>query len=239
MKRLRLLGLMLIAVFALGAVAAATASASERGVLTLEALKTVLAVGETEAKKGTLTAGASSIKCEKMSVLHLEMTPVAGSGEKHFNLSSKDVDIHFFECTSSGIKCNSETDPAGVILVLTLVHLINMLTEEKGTLVPGFAAVILNEKLENKPLLILCGLVHIQVRGASLGLIEASLTVEVKEVGLEAKEKVVCDKENEKLCEEFQTKQPLEADFGAGFKAATEVTALYKMKFHQDVLVDD
>jgi hypothetical protein len=246
MKRLRLLGLMLMAVFALGATTAATASASERGVLTLTAEKAVLAVGTNEAKTFTITAGGSSIRCGQMWILHLEMAPVAGSGEKQFNLSSKDVDIHISECTSAGVKCNTEGDTAGVLLVLALAHLINLLDKAGGKLVPGFAWVILNEKLEAKPMLVLCGLVHIQIRGAMLGLVEplnakkeATLTEEVKEAGFEAKASVVCDKENEKVCEELQTKQPLEANFGAGFVAATITTQLSTLTFHQDVLWDD
>lgn len=249
MKRLQLFGLMLMAVFALGAAVTATASAAERGVLTLVVEPTVLALGENLANIGKLASNGKSIECKKMWILHIEMGPVAGSGGKHFNLTNKDLDIHFSECKTGGLfSCKTGTDPAGVILVLTLVHLINLLDKEKGNLVPGFAALVLNEKLENKPLLIECtSFGKIEVRGTALGIVEPlnakkeiTLTEEVEKVGVEAKEKVVCDKENEKVCEELLKNSPLEANFlGTEFLSATEVTQLETLTVKPDVLWDD
>jgi hypothetical protein len=242
MKRLQLLGLMLMAVFAFGSTVVASASATERGVLTLKETGTsVEATGENVANKGTLTAGTQSITCKKLNVLSVVLE-LPGKG--HFNLADKDADIHFSECEAAGIKCNSEEDGAGVILLRVLTHLINMLDKAAGKLVAGVAFLVLDSKLAAN-LLILCGVLHITVRGVSFGLIdplnakkEITLTEKVKHFTVTALKEHVCDKENETVCDELGAK-PLEANFGAGFVAATEVTEAYLMLITPEVLWDD
>jgi hypothetical protein len=240
MKQLRLLGLMLLAVFALGSTVVASASASERGVLTLKAVALVGAdAGKAEAvpNVGTLTAGGKAISCKKLWVLALSFGPSEPKKE-HFNLTDKDADFHFSECATveGGIKCNSETDSAGTILVLSLVHLINMLDKAGGKLVAGAAATVLDTSLLAS-LLILCGILHITVRGTAFILIdplnknkEITLTEKVEHFTVTALKEHFCDTgEGEKVCGEFTEKAPLEANFGGGFSAATEVTEPYLM----------
>jgi hypothetical protein len=242
---------MLMAVFALGATAAATASASERGVLTLKEEKVVLATGENLANIGTLKAGGGGagkeITCKKLWVLDVELGPVAGSAGKHFNLSSKDTDIHFGECKSGAANCSTAGDAAGVILVLVLVHLVNLLDKEGGTLVPGFAALVLSPALNAEGVKITCGLVLTAlVKGAAKGLVEPlnakneiTLTEEVEKVGFIAREKVVCDPTEETVCQKLLKEEPLVADLGAGPLAATEVTELETLTLKPAVLWDD
>jgi hypothetical protein len=242
MKQLRLLGLMLMAVFALGSTVVASASASERGVLTLKEAASVEATGEAKANKGALTSSGKSIKCETLTINKILLTE---PGKTHFNLS-KDVDLSFNKCKSEGVACNSEGDGKELILVLVDIHLVNLLDKAGGKLDPGFIALVLSPELTAAGVLILCGLLHITVKGATGGLIEPlnakneiTLTEEVEKFGLIARPSVVCDKENEKVCEELLAGAPLLANFGAGFVAATEETELYTMTIKPDVLWDD
>jgi hypothetical protein len=235
MKQLRLLGLMLLAIFALGSTVVASASASERGVLVLKEVASIEATGENLANKGTLTAATNTFTCNKLSVAKLVLTE---PGKEHFNLG-KDINLQFSECKSGGVACSSEGDAKEIILVLVDAHLVNLLDKAGGKLVPGAFALVLSPELTATGLLILCGVVHLTIRGAFPLLVKVtSLTEKVSAFSLEAMS-VICDTENEKVCTEILEKEPFQANFGAGFVAATEVTEAYPMKLTTAVLWDD
>jgi hypothetical protein len=118
MKRLKTIGLMLLALLALGAFAASTASAEE-GLLGP-------AEGEENSGKGgagTLeTAAKAKITCKAVSVLQVKLLP---KSDEHGT-----ADLHFTGCTAFGFPANSLGDVKEVILVyvLFLVCLLTNLT---------------------------------------------------------------------------------------------------------------
>lgn len=116
MKQLKMVGLMLLAVFALGAFAASTASAEEGLLPTQEAKE-----ASGEGGGGTLkTLGGEEIKCEKVSILNVLFLP---KSDIHGT-----ADLHFKGCTALGLfEARTLLDEPGVILakVLFLICLIN------------------------------------------------------------------------------------------------------------------
>jgi hypothetical protein len=253
MKRLRLLGLMLMALLTLGSAAATTALAVEPGILTLkevadlnitQELLTAEKTTKAEANVGILK-GPAEITCKKLWVLPVLVTRVDG---KHWTLI-KDLDLHFSECKSSGLACNSEGDAKEVILTLVDAHFVAFLEGEK--LVPGAIFLVLNAKLESLPLAILCGgLVTINVKGVATAKAvqlsealkpmteeELKKETETKPFTIEAVPGLKCDT-SDKLCKELLEPNPLLADSGEGFKEATEKTEAQKMAFDLDVLWD-
>jgi hypothetical protein len=245
-KRLRLLGLMLMAVFALGSTVVASASASERGMLTLKEVALVTATGENVANISTLTVGGKAIPCKKLQVTELSFGP-GNIKKEHFNLSDKDAKLQFSECATveGGIKCNSEGDASGTVLALALVHLVNMLDKAGGKLVAGAAIIILSLELTAN-LLSLCGVFHLTLRGAIFALVhplnaknEITLTEKVGKLTITALKEHFCDTVEEKVCGEITEKQSLEANFGGGFAAAIEVWEPYLMAISPEVLWDD
>ena len=245
MKRLKLLVLMIIAVLSLGALASASASATERGVLLLEKEKGPVTLSGEGAIKAELavTGAPAPIVCTKLTLLSVSLTLPGGT---HFNLG-EDGKLHFAGCKLLEVACNSVGDEKEIILVLADLHLIN-LEEKKGTetiLRPGFAVLILNAKLELGVLVIKCGAITIEVRGAAKGLVEPlnakkeiTLKEDVTDADLTVKP-IVCDKENEKVCQELLEKDPLQANLGAGFVAATQTTNAFLVTVSPMVLWDD
>ena len=245
MKRLRLLILMIMAVLSLGALAAASASATERGVLLLEKGKgPVTMTGEGAIKAELAVEGAPApVICTGLKLLKVELT----SATEHFNLG-KDGELHFTGCKLEKVACNTLGDEKEIILLLIDFHLIN-LEELKGTekiLRPGFAVLILNAKLEFAVIILKCGVTTIEVKGAAKGLVEplnAKKEITLKENVTDADltiKPIVCDKENEKVCQELLEKEQLLANLGeGGFKPATEKTTQFLVTVSPDVLWDD
>ena len=104
MQRLRLLGIALMAIFALGAVASATASAEEIGILpgkgttfTSEGAKANTFVHVLETTKG------SKISCTKLT----------NKGEMKTDLEGKVTIDYEKNCALSGSKCSTAGDAAG------------------------------------------------------------------------------------------------------------------------------
>ena len=245
MKRLKLLVLMVMAVLSLGALAAASASATERGVLLLEKEKgPVTMTGEGTIKTELEVPGAPlPIICNKLTLLEVSLTLPGGT---HFNLG-KDGVLHLAGCKLEAVACNTAGDEKEVLLLLVDVHLINL--EEvtgKGTILrPGFAYLILNAKLELGAVVIKCGVTTIEVRGTIIGLVEPlnakkeiTLKEDVTDADLAAKP-IVCDKENEKVCQELLKTDPLEANVGEKFTPATETTTAFLVTLSPMVLWDD
>jgi hypothetical protein len=243
MRQLRLLGLALMAVLALGVTAVTRAGATERGFLLLSEVKGIADTGATSKGTTTDTAGKSLMSCETLSILEIVWTE---PGPKHFNLA-KDISFHFTGCKSGAANCNTTGDAAGTLLLLMDVHLVNLLDKEAGKLIPGFFWLILNGALENRPIMVTCGVLKLELQGAVPGIVEPlnanheiTLAEEVTEYGMRAKP-IVCDNENEKVCSEILKNEPFLMNFGNGFIGATMETVLLTRVFNNnlDVLWDD
>jgi hypothetical protein len=115
MKRFRLLGLALLAVFALGALMAASASAALPELLGNQAFPkswTGKSVGTTEL---LTVGGAAVISCNAATADGEQLTDTLG-----------DYHLHFTECKLVGAgPCSSEGDNSGVILTLGEYHYVD------------------------------------------------------------------------------------------------------------------
>jgi hypothetical protein len=203
MRRLRILGLMLMAVFALGAVAAASASALEKeeaGLLTLTALTEPLVFENSEGGAGVLNVGAEgkAINCTGIKVLG----SLGAASQTHVTLGT--ADLHFTGCKRKELTCKSSTDEKEIILASVDVHLINVLSAEKK-LQPGVAFT------PKENIVITCGTAIVEVKQTLKCLIvKASLTEEVKHFGVDCKPAgEICDPNLEpsaKECKELDAK---------------------------------
>ena len=88
-------------------------------------------------------------------------------------------------------------------------------------------------------------MINIEVKGAAKGLVEPlnakkeiTLKEDVTDADLTVKP-IVCDKENETVCQELLKNEPLLANFGEGFVAATEKTTPFLVTVSPMVLWDD
>jgi hypothetical protein len=237
MRQLRLLGLTLIAAFALAAMAAATASATEPGLLPLEKeFKVPVSVkGETNVPS-LLKAGGQEVKCSKLKLEKGEL----GKGEaKHITLGT--ATLTFTECKNGALACQSlniagTKDPAETILAAVGVRFINVLKE--STLEPGVGVIILEPAGTIGSIKFECGGLLIEVKGVAKGLIiKASLTVDITEGTLDfiaAGEK--CDT-SDTVCEEL-AKKPYEAKTKKVFEAATQEAEL-PITLGEMALLDD
>ncbi len=156
MRRLKILGLALMAVFALSVVASASASAEELSFLPEPTAANPVTLEGTSGKGTLETVGKSTVTCT--SVTSLASLTGLKVGTYH---------LHFKGCKSSGAPCNSVGDEKEVILALGKTKLVyDKVTE-------GLAAAIL---LEQEELHFTCTLgpikVLVLVRGNLLGLIK-------------------------------------------------------------------
>lgn len=243
MRRIRLFGLTLLALFTFGVVVAATASAEEGnvapGLLFLAGEEGPVSVTG-KGGKATLNSAAGSIVCESTETKSDTEGQEAG---KHIELIR--IHIHFLGCKNGKLACNSEengkADPKEQILILIDLHFVNWLNTETKKLEAGLEFIILNNKLEN-PLTIKCGIGLVEVRGSVGGLLKvASLTADITSgtVVLPISSTLVCDPlgVNFELCKKILEK-PLEANFAGKFESATE-TAESSFELGKMVVVDD
>jgi hypothetical protein len=141
------------------------------------------------------------------------------------------------------LKCNTEKDEAGIILLLGDAHFVAFL--EGSQLIPGLIFLILNSKLESLPVAILCGgIVLVEVKGVATAR-TVQLSESLKEVGLENSKRFTvqftsglkCD-DSDKLCKELLEPNPLLVSIGEGFANATITSQAQKLTFNLDVLRD-
>jgi hypothetical protein len=152
MKRFRLLGLVLLAVFALGALMAASASAALQELL-----------GNKAFPKSWTGKSVGTIAIESLSGGKFECTTATADGEQLTDTLGV-YHLHFTECQLVGVgSCNSEGDNPGVILVLGEYHYVDDFLSTAATL--GVAILLLVEAHY------LCGPVLILVKGHKLCLI--------------------------------------------------------------------
>ncbi len=228
MKPLKLLGLTLIAVLALGALASAVASADVSGILFL--------AGEEGPFAFSATGGASKF-ATKGGALTFKCTEVTGEGESlkeeegkktHYKLGTGTVT--FKKCKEkkgeSEGACNTMGAAAETIVVPYDFHIFDAL--EGTTLKAGFSFLILNP-----PLIIKCfaGTAKIELKGAMLGTLNClsgqeclNGKVDVKDVTAKfVPAGVTCDTSGT-LCAKIKSEEPFEINFNGKFEAC-EVTA--------------
>lgn len=236
MRRIRLLGFALLAVFVLGVVVAATAAALEGSVAPGLLLLPKEAEGLTVTGKGkqaTIRTAAASFTCESSETLTAE----AATGT-HIELIK--IDMHLKGCKSGKLACNTEGDAKEVILILLAQHFVDW----KGTaLDAGFELVVLNAKHEEAPISIKCGVGIVELKGsAGADLQVASLTADITSATakLPIGGPLFCDPEgaNTKLCKEILETKPFEANFSGKFEKA-EAIAESSLEFSKMVEVDD
>ncbi len=226
MKQLRLLGLALMAVFALGAVASAVASADVSGILFL--------AGEEGPFAFSAKGGAAKLATAEKKV-SLECTEVTGEGEslkeeagskKHYKLGTGSV-------TFKGCKekkgeslgaCNTEGAAKETLVVPFDWHIYDALAGT--TLKAGISFLILNP-----PLIIKCfaGTAKVEVKGAALGTLSCLSGQECLNGSVDVKDVtatfvgagVTCDTSGTE-CAKIKKEEPFEANFSGKFEAAEE-----------------
>jgi hypothetical protein len=112
MKRFRLLGLALLAVFALGALIATSASAALPELLPV--VKGTIWTGKSVGEPVLETLSELTIKCKAATMDGEQLTDTLG----HYH-------IHFAECQAATGKCNNVGDLPGVILALGEYHFVD------------------------------------------------------------------------------------------------------------------
>jgi hypothetical protein len=217
MNRLRLLGLTLISVFALGAIVAATAVAEEAGFLYL-AKESGVVTFTGSGGAGKLKTAAGSIKCTETKVEEGESN---ASETTHIRLGK--LKVHFLGCKQvkgkSELACNSEGATKESILLTLDWHLVNV--RVNNVLRPGIFILLL------KIVILECGggTAKVEIKGNVLG--ESSPTLESEDAKVIAYKflggsTVTCDSEDA-LCLTL-AKEPLEANFSGKFEPAEEET---------------
>jgi hypothetical protein len=210
MKRLRIIGLALFALFALGAFAASMASAEE-GILP----NTV--TGSGEGKTATLeTTNKEKISCKTVNILEI----------KHTTDQKGTANLHFEGCLAEGaLPANSLGDASGVIL--SKVNLLICLVEPK-TLVFGLliAAVALPEHIEVPSvgqLVLVKGAVIAKLTSASKG---KEFTFSLKGTKGEQSEAPECEINGTKFKHSFESVNDLKSP---DFKASEEAKFTIKL----------
>lgn len=234
MRHLRLLGLTLLALLSLGALAS-SAFATEAGWLPLAKAKGV-EIKETKQTSAAaiLETATGKIECANTKSKATTIGNKAGE-ETHYILGAGTLE--FTGCKlikgASKLACNSKGDKTEVILVEVDIHLVNLEPKE-GELEAGLM-------IRPKTTLILecaAGTVKIEVKGWALGLVLASLTAEVTEGELHFfSGGEICDKTDE-LCKKLTKEEPFEANLAGKFEPANEIV-LAKVILSEMVLVDD
>ncbi len=234
MRRLRLLGLALVAILAPGVIACASALAVEPGILFLAGEVAPVTYTASGGPIVYRPAGGGEIICQKEE----EKGSLGTAGATHAILGTATID--YKECKQvkekTEISCRSENtkgekDPAGVFLATYDVHLIDVLTAT-GVLEPGIAYILLEvEKL-------VCGLAIIEVKGVFKGLVLVASLVNDGTVAtldfVAAGEK--CDS-SDKLCEELNM-LPAQIKVGKEFENVS-LEGTLSVTFAKMVLFDD
>jgi hypothetical protein len=235
MRHLRMLGLMLLAALTLGVFAAATASATEPGLLPLE--KEVVEVKSATSTGGViLTAGANELVCSS-----LDATTAKATAATHITLFNE-VILTFLGCKEGTLGCRTENlkaekDALETILILADLHIVNLLN---GTILePGLAVIILDPNTkEVGTVKLICGLAIVELKGVIKGKLKVgslSADIEAGTFVFSAPEPK-CDTSDE-LCQKLAKEPPLEK-FAKVFETVT-LSAEVPFTFSPMVLVDD
>jgi hypothetical protein len=239
MKRVRLLGFSLMTVFALGVVVAASAWATEAGLLYL--------VGESgevtfsgEGSPLRVTAAAGAIEGQTISILGGAFTGT----EKHVKEGTiKEIHITGLKMIKGTTKvaCNSEGDEKEVVLLPknTRFTQFNALEASKK-LSPGIGLTIAQFTIK-------CGAVaNVVIKGTALGTVVAALAppdITEAELKFAGNKVITCDPEEsetlQKFCKEKkEAANELLANFTGVFETANLETTP-KVTFNKMMLLDD
>jgi hypothetical protein len=221
MKQIKILGLALVAVFALASAVAATSA------MALELPDIHVVLGEAAPVTGEGTTG----KKAKAAVLETEVGSVLNAEELKILLKLEalsalgPVDFHFVNVTEgpgNTTKCNTEGDSAaeGVVLVKGEYHVVAF---------KNAAGVLLQEVLVLFPeTTIKCAKLSIKVRQPVLAKLIVAGNTQVTSFGVDA---ICAGKGKQELTTYFNdegkelTKQLITANFGLGFENGCEATA--------------
>jgi hypothetical protein len=244
MRQIKLVGLVLIALFAFGATTALSASAEEPLVLVLPGEKVTELKYSGKGGVSKLEAGGKTIECETV-----EATT---EGFKEFEKKPADANagtghLHFLGCKQGGVSCRSETakekDAIGIILVL-LALLFGSEKTTAGVLQPLLVSTVLGLEAGETELKLNCGGVKEAVKGNVGCLTTPGLT----ELEPTAKVEIACKIENKKqltgTCFELKTtceklaNEPLLGNLGVAFEAAAEEIKI-EGNFNKMVTLDD
>jgi hypothetical protein len=159
MQRFRLLGIALLAIFAISAIASATAAAENPEILPVPTAKLPL--------KFTSEGLDTKYVLETTKKLQILCKTVTNKGE-FTSQDSGTVKIDFEGCESKEVKCKAEGDMNGIILVFADINLVDL--KKAGLALKESLGIELLplEKGENK-LIITCGILKTEVRGSALG----------------------------------------------------------------------
>jgi hypothetical protein len=160
MQRFRLLGIALMAIFAISAIASATAAAENPDILPIPSSE--------EPLKFTSQGLDTKYVLETTKKLQIECKTVTNKGE-FTTQDSGTVTIDFEGCEAKGAKCKAEGDVNGTILVFGDINFVDL--KKAGLALKeslGVEILPLNPSKENK-LLITCGVLKTEVVGSVLG----------------------------------------------------------------------
>jgi len=239
MKRIRLLSLALIALFALGAFASAGAFAENPEILPV--------VEKGKPLKFTSEAGRTDLHSTK------GVLTICLKAKNKGEFTSQDLGlvlIDFEECKSEGANCNSPGDAAGVILTLGDMHLVDVLPT--GTLDLGLWIEPKEELPGTGMLTFKCGgILSAVILGSVIGVVDNVKTGELlkdlekfKEIKVLWKEKTLGEQEIKTcdllkaFCFEGEKAKvfELKVDFGKGEELASEI-ADATLKFEKEIEV--
>jgi hypothetical protein len=231
MQRFRLLGIALMAIFAISAIASATAAAENPEILPAPTAKSPL----------KFTSEGLDAKKEYILETTKKLTIICKTVTNKGEFTSQDsgtVTIDFEGCTAKGVKCLAEGDVNGTILVFGDINLVDL--KKAGLALKeslGFEILPLNPSKENK-LLITCGILKTEVVGSVLGRED-----KLKELGKTKTGELLFDqKEGEQEFTEcelllaFCGKKVfrLESNLGGGFELAGELALNVDLLFEKE-----
>lgn len=214
MQRLRILGIALVAIFALSAIVSATASAEFPEILPVPTPTAPLTFTSE-------TVGGSKPILETTKGVKIECAKATNKGE----FTSQDLGtatIDFEGCESKGAKCKAEGDVNGTILLKTDIDLVDF---KKGAELLLGLEILPLEGGTNK-LIITCGILKVEVKGSVIGRVHVKSLEKTKHATvLFTQTKGEQDIKECELLKAFcaGVKFLLEANFGAGFELAGEL----------------
>jgi hypothetical protein len=231
MKDLRLMGSALAAVVAVVAFNAATASATEAGLLYLAGESGQLTFAGS-GKEGTLTSDAGTITCSSG-----EGTAKSTQTEKHVTTGTANVTLAGCKELKGTTKvaCNTEGGAKEVVVLEGAFTMFNALNAAKTQLEPGIGATL------PKTLTVKCGAVaNIDFKGTLLGLVtQVSLTADITSGSLSfVNAGVTCDSEDSFCKKAQESANELLANFTGTFEQC-EVVVLITGTSNKMVLIDD
>jgi len=245
MNVVKLWTLAALAAFAFGTVGAAAASAEDGPPQILCFVKNCITELEGQFKGGVarlIDLAGREVKSLSESVTPKACKELAGSEGKDGSLcNNRIIDLEGVELDK--VKCNTEGDPAGVVLIMFDLHLAAELNAAKTELEPLLLERTLNAKEEFGPVIIKCGIVRIEVKG-TLGCLLLPGLVSIpttKEAEVSCKVNATTHDPEAGGCEllcEWLKEDPFQAKIASAFEDAWEESHV-NGKFNKEIFIDD